>query len=161
MINAAGRIERYDVPPFVDDWLQRAHGVSRDGAGRSTRSGLSSIKPRLMRDRSRSSFTNRTSVCVWVSIVSSSSTVVGIPVALPQQIDGVRNRRQRVSQLMPQRGDELILALAAGDEPRHHVRASGDVLDCEQQLFAAIRNRRGFSSRSATIPVAGSEGDPT
>ena len=62
----------------------------------------------------------------------------GIPVALPQQIDGVRNGRQRVTQLVPQCGDELILALAAGDESRHHVRASGDVMDCEQQLIAAI-----------------------
>ena len=91
-----------------------------------------------MRDRSRSSFTNRKSVCVWVSIVSSSSMVAGSWWALPQQVDGVCDRRQRVSQLMSQHGDELILPLAAGDEPRRHVRASGDVLDREQQLFGPV-----------------------
>jgi hypothetical protein len=39
-------------------------------------------------------------------------------VAFPQQIDGVCDRRQRMSELMSQHGDELIFPLAVGDEPR-------------------------------------------
>ena len=39
---------------------------------------------------------------------------------------------------MSKDGDELILPLATGDEPRCLVRAQGDVLDHEQQLFGPV-----------------------
>ncbi|MND01980.1 hypothetical protein D3C83_211970 [compost metagenome] len=39
---------------------------------------------------------------------------------------------------MSQHGDELILLLGAGDEPCRHVRAGGDILDREQQLFGPV-----------------------
>ena len=61
-----------------------------------------------------------------------------IQVTSLQQIDRVRDRGQRVSQLMAQHGDELIFSLAVREETRRHVRASGGIFERQQQQIGAI-----------------------
>ena len=125
------------MPSFVDEWLERVHRVPCD------RDEIETFRPDLNQAatdaRQVEEFVHESQECLRLGIDRLEQfDGCGILVALPQQVDRVCDRRQRVSQLMPQHGDELILPLAAGDEPRRHVRASGDVLDRQQQLFGPV-----------------------
>ena len=122
---------------FFDEWLERVNRVPYD------RDEIETFRPDLNQaatdTRQVQEFVHESQECLRLGIDRLEQfDGCGIRVALAQQVDRVCDRRQRVSQFMSQHGDELILPLAAGDEPRRHVRASGDVLDREQQLFGPV-----------------------
>ena len=131
---------------FFDEWLERVHRVACD------RGQIETFRPDL-----NQAVTDARQVQELVHESQKSLRLgidrleqfdgCGILVALSQQVDRVCDRRQRVPELMSQYGDELILPFAAGDQPRRHVRARGDVLDREQQLFAPL-NIAGDSPRA-------------
>ena len=61
-----------------------------------------------------------------------------IPAPLLQQVDRVGHGGQRVPQLVPQHGDELVLPLAGREESGGFRRASGDVFERQQHQVGAV-----------------------
>ena len=116
--------ERHHVTSLLDERLERVHRVAGD------RGHIEMFRPDL-----NQAVANARQV---QEVVHEQFPGGRVRVALPQQVDGVCDRRERVSKLMSQHGDELVLPLTAGDQPSGDVRASGDVVDREQQLFGPV-----------------------
>ena len=122
---------------FFDEWLERVNHVSRDrGQIETFRTDLNQA---VTDARQVQELVHESHECLRLGIDRVEQfDRCGILVALPQQVDGVRDWRQRVSELMSQHGDELIPPLAFGDEPRRPVRARGGIVDPVQQLLSPV-----------------------
>ena len=122
---------------FFDEWLERVDRVSYD------RDEIETFRSDLIQaatdTRQVQEFVHESQECLRLGIdCVEQFDGCGILVGFAQQVNRVCDRRQSVTQFMSQNGDELILPLAAGDEPRGLVRAHRDVLDHKQQLFGPV-----------------------
>ena len=107
------------MPSFFDEWLKRVNRFPCD------RGEIETFRPDLNQAatdaRQVQEVIHESQECLRLGIDRLEQfDGCGILVGFAQQVDGVCDRRQRVSQLMSQHGDELILPLAAGDEPCRH-----------------------------------------